>query len=151
MTMTSTMTKHDDVPKWKHSPRYWHFVRGIHRSPVNFPHKGQRRGALMFSLICSWINSWVNNREAGDLRRHRAHYYVIVVTVTLKNGMLRMMLWWMATHKVMLMSVSTTKCNYTSIIISYQNDEQVKGQRSCFQREKWPLRGTARLKHEGAS
>ena len=42
---------HDDVIKWKHFPRYWPFVRGIHRSPVNSPHKGQWRGALMFSLI----------------------------------------------------------------------------------------------------
>ena len=30
---------HDDVIKWKHFPRYWPFVRGIHRSPVNSPHK----------------------------------------------------------------------------------------------------------------
>ena len=45
---------HDDVIKWKNFPRYWPFVRGIHRSPVNFPHKGQRRGALMFCLICFW-------------------------------------------------------------------------------------------------
>ena len=58
--------KHDDVIKWKHFPRNWPFVRGIHRSPVNSPHKGQWRGALMFSLICVWINDWVNNREAGD-------------------------------------------------------------------------------------
>ena len=65
---------HDDVIKWKHFPRYWPFVRGIHRSPVTSPHKGQWRGALMFSLICVWINGWVNNREAGDLRRYRAHY-----------------------------------------------------------------------------
>ena len=42
---------HDDVIQWKHFPRYWPFVREIHRSPVNFPHKGQWRGALMFSLI----------------------------------------------------------------------------------------------------
>ena len=55
------------------------FVRGIHRSPVNSPHKGQWRGALMFPLICTWINDWVNNREAGDLRRHRAHYDVSVM------------------------------------------------------------------------
>ena len=55
------------------------FVRGIHRSPVNSPHKGQRRWALMFSLICVWINGWVNNREAGDLRRFRTHYDVIVM------------------------------------------------------------------------
>ena len=47
---------HDDVIKWKHFPRYWPFVRGIHRWPVNSPHKGQWRGALMFSLICAWIN-----------------------------------------------------------------------------------------------
>ena len=42
---------HDDVIKWKHFPRYWPFVRGIHRSPMTSPHKGQWRGALMFSLI----------------------------------------------------------------------------------------------------
>ena len=66
---------HDDVIKWKHFPRYWPFVR----SPANSAHKGQWRGALMFSLICVWINGWVNNREAGDLRRHCAHYDVIVM------------------------------------------------------------------------
>ena len=42
------------------------FTGDIHRSPVNSPHKGQWRGALMFSLICAWINAWVHNREAGD-------------------------------------------------------------------------------------
>ena len=71
---------HDDVIKWKHFPRNWPFVREIHRSPVNFPHKGQWRGALMFSLIYAWINVWVNNREAGDLRRQHGHYDVIVMT-----------------------------------------------------------------------
>ena len=70
---------HDDVIKWKHSPRYWPFVRGIHRSPVNSPHKGQWRGVLMFTLICVWINGWVNNREAGDLRCYRANYDVTVM------------------------------------------------------------------------
>ena len=69
----------DDVIKWKHFPRYWPFVRGIHRSPVNSPHKGQWRGALMFSLICVWIKDWVNNGKAGDLRRYRAHYGVTVM------------------------------------------------------------------------
>ena len=70
---------HDDVIKWKHFPRYWPFVREIHWSPVNSPHKGQWRGALMFSLICVWKNGLVNNREAGDLRRYRAHYDVTVM------------------------------------------------------------------------
>ena len=65
--------------QWIHFPRYWSFVRGIHRSPLNSPHKGQWRGALMFSLICVWINGWVNNREAGDLKRYHAHYDVIVM------------------------------------------------------------------------
>ena len=63
---------HDDIIKWNHFPRYWPFVRGIHRSPVNSPYKGQWHGALMFSLICVWINGWVNNGEDGDLRRNRA-------------------------------------------------------------------------------
>ena len=72
-------TIHDDVIKWKQFSRYWPFVQGIHRSPVNSQHKGQWRGALMFSLICAWINGWVNNDEASDLRRHRAHYDVIVM------------------------------------------------------------------------
>ena len=72
---------HDDVIKWKNFPRNWPFVQGIHRSPVNSLHKGQWRGALMFSLICVWINDWVNNREAGDLRRYCAHYDVIVMNM----------------------------------------------------------------------
>ena len=46
----------------------------------NSPHKGQWRGTLMFSLICAWTNGWVNNRDAGDLRRHRDPYDVTVMT-----------------------------------------------------------------------
>ena len=79
LTAFNICNKYDDVIKWKHFPRYWPFVRGIHRSPVNSPHKGQWRGALMFTLMCARINGWVNNREAGDLRRYRAHYDVIVM------------------------------------------------------------------------
>ena len=50
-------------------------------SPVagEFPAQSQWRGALMFSLICVWINGWVNNGEAGDLRCYRAHYDAIVM------------------------------------------------------------------------
>ena len=83
--MLTSMLRHDDVIKWKHFPRNWPFVRGIHRSPVNSPHKGQWRGGLMFSLICVWINDWVNNREAVDLRRYHAHYDVIVMTLALNK------------------------------------------------------------------
>ena len=77
---------HDDVIKWKHFPYYWPFV--IHRPLVNSPHKGQWRRALMFSLICSWINGWVNNREAGDLRCHHAHYDVTVMHLEIKVDIL---------------------------------------------------------------
>ena len=69
----------DDVIKWKHFPCHWPIVRGIHWSPLNSPHKGQWRGALRFSLICAWINRRVNSHEAGDLRRRRVHYDVIVM------------------------------------------------------------------------
>ena len=71
--------QHDDVIKWKHFPRYWPFVWGIHRSPMNSPHKGQWGGALMFHLICAWTNGWINNCDAGDLRRHRSHYDVTLM------------------------------------------------------------------------
>ena len=74
---TGTWLDHDDVIKWKHSPRYWPFVRGIHRSPVNSPHKGQWRGALVFSLICAWIKSlgkqswgWWFETPSRSLWRH---------------------------------------------------------------------------------
>ena len=60
----AVLSTHDNLIKWKH-----------------FPHKCQWRGALMFSLICVWINDWVNNRESGNLRRYRAHYDVIVMCV----------------------------------------------------------------------
>ena len=85
---------YDDVIKWKHFPRYWPFVLGTHRSPANSTYKGQWRGALMFSLTCAWTNGWVNNRGAGDLIRHRAHYDVTLMTsphspphqITIGNG-----------------------------------------------------------------
>ena len=67
--------------------------RRNHRSQVNSPHKCQWRGALMFCLICVWIYGWVNSGGAGDLRRYRAHYDVIVmgrlcVSYTIPNRMI---------------------------------------------------------------
>ena len=46
---------------------------------VNSPHKGQWHGALMFSLICAWIDGCVNSHKAGDLRRHHTHFDTIVM------------------------------------------------------------------------
>ena len=69
--------------------RWWHHQMetfsalpgplGIRWSPVNSPHKGQWRRALMFSLTCAWTNGWVNNSDASDLNRHHAHYGVTVM------------------------------------------------------------------------
>ena len=70
-------TTHADVIKWKLFPHYWPFVRGSHRSPVNPPHRGHSREALMFSLICalnkrlskqSW--GWWFETPSGALLRH---------------------------------------------------------------------------------
>ena len=72
---TIPLSTHDDVIKIKNIFR----VTGPLRGEIA-GQKGQWRGALMFSLICAWTNSWVNNRDAGDLRRHRTHYDVIVIT-----------------------------------------------------------------------
>ena len=52
---------------------------GNQRSPLNSPHKGQWRGALMIYLICAWTNGWANNRDAGGLGRHRAHHGAAVI------------------------------------------------------------------------
>ena len=85
-TSTWSNSYHDDVIKRKHFSRCWPIVRGIRRWPVNSPHKGQWRGALIFCLLCVGINDWVNNRKTGDLRRHRGHYDVIVMTMTQLNS-----------------------------------------------------------------
>ena len=71
------ITRHENHPQtwWRHQlehfPCYLAFatVPGIHRSPVNSHHKGQRRGALILSLICAWTNGCINNRDAGDVMK----------------------------------------------------------------------------------
>ena len=82
---------HDDVMYWKHLPRYWPFVRGIHRWPVDSPHKDQWCGTLMFPLICAWATGWANNRDAADLRRNGANcdFTVIYSIKVTHNKLLR--------------------------------------------------------------
>ena len=67
---------------WKHLPCYRPFLRGIYQSLVDCPHKGQWRGALMFSLICAWTNIAANNRNNGDLRCYCVHYVVTLMMQT---------------------------------------------------------------------
>ena len=75
--------KHTCISWWRHQMEtfsaFLALCAGNSPVPVNSPHKGQWRGALMFSFMYAWINDWVNNREAGDLRRQRGHYDVIVM------------------------------------------------------------------------
>ena len=77
----------DGNARWRHQMETFSallaFVRGIHRSLVNSPHKGQWCGALMFSLFCAWTNGCANNRDAGDLRRNCPHYDVTVMGIAI--------------------------------------------------------------------
>ena len=43
------------------------------------PTKASDAELWCFLWSAPWINGWVNNREAVDLRRHRAHYDIIVM------------------------------------------------------------------------
>ena len=111
---------HDDVIKWKHFPHYWPFVRGIHRSLVNSPRKGQWRGALMLSFICVWINGWVNNHKAGDLRCYRAHYDVTVMyhsssLIKYSKKYLGIFMWH-ASFWVLYSRKSRQKCHMTTLL-----------------------------------
>ena len=74
-------TVHIHSTWWRHQMETFYSLLAlcVGNSPVNSPHKGQWRGVFIFSLICAWINGWVNNREAGDMRHHHAHYDVIVM------------------------------------------------------------------------
>ena len=80
----NTVCKIADISWWRHQMETFSALlalcAGNSPVPVNSPHKGQWRGSFMFSLIWTWTNGWVNNRNAGDLRRNRAHYDVTVMS-----------------------------------------------------------------------
>ena len=67
--------------RWKHFSCYWPLVRGIHRSPVDFPRKASD---AQFYLVCTGTNGWANNQDACGLGRHRSHYEVIVTEYPLR-------------------------------------------------------------------
>ena len=78
---------HDDIIKWKHFPRYWTFVQGIHPSQVNSPHKGQWPGALIFSLICA-LNKWLSKQLWGwwfEMPSRSLWCHCNVVTISLRK------------------------------------------------------------------
>ena len=67
---------------WRHQMETFSAWQALYaeKSLVNFPHKGQWRMSLMFSLICTWTNHCAHNRDVGDLRLHGTHYDVTVMT-----------------------------------------------------------------------
>ena len=72
---------HNDVIKWKHFPHYWPFIEECTSHwwiPLT---KVSDESFLIFSLMCTWINNWVNSSEAGDLRHYCAHHEVIVMSL----------------------------------------------------------------------
>ena len=100
-------SKHDDVIKWKHFPRYWPFVRGIHRSPVNFPTQRPvtRRSDVFFDLrlykrlnkqsrgwwfeapsLSLWRHCNANSWHKFAFRRPGHQHYGIGPSVAFLNG-----------------------------------------------------------------
>ena len=125
---------HDDVMKWKHYPRYRPLMRNIHRSPVISPHKGQWRGALMFSLICVWTNGWVSNRDAGDLKRHCDYYDVMVMILqTFFNKTFRCFYCY-SIYIYMYICIL-----YTYLIKSYENSVKAQFNSTCKPSDGWSL------------
>ena len=84
-----SMTKYAIFTWWRHQMKAFSALLAfcVGNSPVTgeYPAKSQWRGALMFSLTCTWINGWVNKGEAGDLRRYRAHYGVTVMLTIIRT------------------------------------------------------------------
>ena len=74
-TESYMLSQTDYTSWWRHQIEIFSALLAF----FNSPHKGQWRGALKFSLIWAWINAWVNNHKAGDLRRHCAYYDITVI------------------------------------------------------------------------
>ena len=114
---------HDDVIYWKHIPRNWPIVREIHPSPVDSPHKGKWRGLLIFSLVCVWPNGYANYRDAGNLRRHRGHYDVTVMVISLSQPTV-------SHFKIMYKDISSTALLSSNILQLLDKDGRKLGQYS---------------------
>ena len=98
--------KHDDVINWK-------------LVPVNCPHKGLWHAALIFSLICVWINGWGNNREAGDLRRCRVHYGDIVMSFGWSSSLALNM------HQAVALTNANWRQNHTKLLYLNHNSTHI--------------------------
>ena len=119
---------HDDVMKWKHFPRYWPFVCGIHRSSVNSPHKGQLTPSFDISLICPWINVWVKKVRWviwEDITRTMASLLCWNLTyrlfpVVTRTKLCQVMAWCRACDKPLPEPILIVLMTHTCFIILYE-------------------------------
>ena len=82
--------------------------------------KASDAGLWWVFFIWAWINRWVNNCEAGELRRHRAHYDVIVMCEKMWIGCR----WRIHTtvHKISFQQFwQARKDIYVTIVVSIEN------------------------------
>ena len=121
----------DKIRTWRrHQMKTFSALLGLcaGNSPVNSTHKGAWRGALMVCLTCAWLNGWINSREAGDSRRHRAHYGVtVMIMLTDTNGLAVILHQGVCNHNAILRkSVSVhikgghTQCDDLSFTLFFQ-------------------------------
>ena len=106
-------------------------MRWIHRSPVKSPDRGKWCGALMFSLICTCTNVWANHPYAGDLRCHRTHYDVIVMTLQYCYDTLYSIMWIMC-RSDRLITVSDHVITVSECAILYNNIHHIFGRWFCL-------------------
>ena len=101
---------------------------GEFTGPGEFPTQSQWRGALMFTLICVWINGWVNNHEAGDLRRHRGHYDFNVMRLLWLLGVDFRNLYWLVYVLSWTVRVTTFPCQFERMEHSFNFIQVITGQ-----------------------
>ena len=79
-----------DFTWWRHQMETFSALQALcaGNSPVTSEFPAQRPVTRSFNVFFDLrlINGWVNNREAGDLRRHRGHYDVIVMNLTITDS-----------------------------------------------------------------
>ena len=72
-----------DYSWWRHQMETFSVLLDIcaGKSPITgkFPAQRPVTRSFRISLTCAWTYGCVNNRDAGDLRRHRVHYDVTVM------------------------------------------------------------------------
>ena len=88
---------------------------------IPIPQHAHWSRALMFSFICVWINDLLNNGEAGDLGRNRAHYGATLMKIRQFYGICAGYYWWCYSHWL------TRSC-----AVSWHFEREIKSREGCF-------------------